>query len=220
MQRPLTDRALKLRLALGARVVAARRELLRVQDDLRFHATHDGLTGTWNKNAIVGCVYREIARAVREASDVAVLMCDLDHFKAVNDVHGHPIGDDVLRGVAARVQTVLRPYDFVGRYGGEEFLVVLPGCDGAYARDVAERIRAQVGQSPIVCGNMRVAMTCSIGLVTLSELSKPDVAPDPADMLDSADQLLYRAKALGRDRVVSAQDLPRTSEDASQNLVR
>ena len=103
-------------------------ELVATREALRFQATHDTLTGAWNRAAAMDTLRREVARADRSGSGLAVAMIDLDHFKAINDTHGHPGGDEVLREIARRCQGSVRPYDTFARYGGEEFILVLPTC--------------------------------------------------------------------------------------------
>jgi two-component system, cell cycle response regulator len=148
LTRPFDATALQLRVAVGARFVEMRERLVSVRSHLHFLATHDALTGAWNKSAILGFLYRETARAARDGTELAVLMCDVDHFKSINDRFGHPAGDEILRGLAGRLQSLVRPYDAIGRYGGEEFLVLLPGCEGTSACEIAQRmvehVRARV----------------------------------------------------------------------------
>lgn len=164
-------------------------------EEFRFRATHDSLTGVWNRAAIFDVLKRELLRAQREGTSVGVLLADLDHFKNVNDVHGHLAGDAVLREVAQRINSAVRTYDAVGRYGGEEFLVVLSGCEEEPIRH-AERIRALVSAEPVVTREGPITVTLSLG-VAISGRQLPDME----DILRAADAALYRAKRAGRNRV-------------------
>src|SRR5262249_44020973 len=119
------------------------------QNALRDQAQKDGLTGLWNRRALFEKIESEISRAHRDQIEVAVLMADVDHFKTINDTHGHLVGDEVLHEFARRIVGRIRPYDFAGRYGGEEFVIVLPGCSMAHAQRRAEEIRESIAQNPI-----------------------------------------------------------------------
>jgi diguanylate cyclase len=156
----------------------------------------DGLTRLPNHTAWLEAVEREFARSKREAQSMAVLMLDLDHFKAINDKHGHPVGDEVLRGVAQAVREALRLHDVPGRYGGEEFGVLLPRCDAAGAEAIAERVRARVEWASFA-GSLKV--TASIGCAVLA--ANDLVA---ASLIARADRALYAAKAEGRNRATRA----------------
>lgn len=167
-------------------------------EEYRFRATHDSLTGVWNRAAIFDVLKRELLRAQREGTSVGVLLADLDHFKKVNDVYGHLAGDAVLREVAQRINAAVRTYDSVGRYGGEEFLVVLSGCEEEPLRH-AERIRALVSAEPVVTREGAIPVTLSLG-AAISGLQLPEME----DILRAADAALYRAKRAGRNRVEAA----------------
>jgi diguanylate cyclase len=156
----------------------------------------DGLTRLPNHTAWLEAVEREFARSKREGGSMAVLMLDLDHFKAINDKHGHPAGDEVLRGVAEVLQEALRLHDVPGRYGGEEFGVLLPGSDAAAAEAIAERIRRKVEWASFA-GELKV--TASVGCAALDA---NDVFP--AAVVARADRALYAAKAAGRNRAMRA----------------
>ncbi len=127
-------------------------------------------------------------------------MADIDHFKHINDMHGHLVGDAVLREVAGRLRDVLRPYDAVGRYGGEEFLVVLPGCDGTSATGLAERLRQHVAAKPVETPQGDVAVTLSLGVAAWEGVG----AADPVELLRAADGAMYCAKSAGRNRTMLA----------------
>jgi two-component system cell cycle response regulator len=174
-------------------------QLQRTRDNLARLASTDALTGTANRRHFFERAHEEAARTQRDGSTVSFLAIDLDHFKAVNDEHGHGAGDEVLRQVAAAWRALLRPSDLIGRVGGEEFLIMLPHIGAAEAAAVAERLRQTAAALFIESGGARIAVTVSIGVAQY-------VAGGPAleSVLQTADQLLYAAKAQGRDRVIAA----------------
>jgi diguanylate cyclase (GGDEF)-like protein len=180
-----------------SRLGESQRELVRELDDARRSALLDELTHAWNRRAMVEILERESARARRECASVAVAMIDIDHFKRVNDVHGHPAGDAVIRGAADRLRAAVRAHDAVGRYGGEEFMVVLGSARAADAAVIGERIRAAVARSPIG----EIAVTVSVGVATMAAA---DVACTPSALVAAADRALYEAKRNGRNRVCFA----------------
>jgi diguanylate cyclase (GGDEF)-like protein len=188
LAKPVDASELKARLVAGRRIVA-------LQEKLRELATRDALTGLWNRAAILDLLKRELDRSRREDAPLSVVLADLDHFKHVNDALGHLVGDQVLRQAAQRMQAALRPYDTVGRYGGEEFLVVLPGCGAGNATSLAERLRQSVAAEPMNLENGEVAVTLSLGIAVFEAEGE---AVQAADLLRTADQALYRAKAAGR----------------------
>jgi diguanylate cyclase (GGDEF)-like protein len=193
--KPVDAHELSARLNAGRRIVALQEQLLAAQRQLREQASRDSLTGLWNRAAILDILDRELARARREQAAVGVVMADLDHFKRVNDTYGHLAGDEVLRQAARRLLGVLRPYDTVGRYGGEEFLLVLPGCDAQVTLTLAERLCRYMAAEPLECEGLPLTVTVSLGL-TASGGTEPAGA-----LLRAADAALYRAKAAGRNRV-------------------
>jgi diguanylate cyclase (GGDEF)-like protein len=195
LSKPVDPGHLRARLRAGERVVTLEANLLEAQAALKHQATHDRLTGLWNRGMVVDHLVRTLSQAEREGKTVTVVMGDLDHFKAVNDEHGHHAGDAVLVEVSRRMRAVLRKYDALGRYGGEEFLLVVTG-DAALARTMAERVRAAVGSEPVVDGPLSVPVTVSFGIA-----STADTGYDPDQLVDAADQALYRAKAAGRNTV-------------------
>ena len=181
---------------LAARLHVAQR-MLALHSALRVQATHDPLTGLLNRGAILDGLQRELQRASREGGCIGVIMVDLDHFKHINDCHGHLIGDAVLQESASRMHSVLRSYGQIGRYGGEEFLMVVPGHDETLASTVAERIRTCVCAAPIPTSAGPLSVTISLGVVTALGNH-----PGQADQLiAAADIALYRAKHAGRNRV-------------------
>jgi two-component system cell cycle response regulator len=195
--KPFHAQELEVRLRAGRRILDLQTELVEAREALRVQATRDPLTSIWNRYAILESLGREVTRAVRERSALAVMIADLDHFKEVNDTHGHLCGDAVLREVARRMQSCLRSYDLVGRYGGEEFLLVLPASSIANAMQVGERVRAAVAAEPVRVGEISVHATVSIGATAVE--GGAEATAD--DLIQAADAALYRAKAAGRNRV-------------------
>ena len=174
--------------------------LISERDELRRRAMLDPLTRAWNRDAVLEVLERELARAKRDGSPLSVIMADVDHFKGVNDSFGHPAGDLVLFGVAANLRAAVRPYDAVGRLGGEEFLVVLPRCGASAALTIAERMRRKVEAERFETASGPVSATLSLGVATT--VSPP--AAEAAGLIEAADRALYRAKADGRNRVAVA----------------
>jgi diguanylate cyclase (GGDEF)-like protein len=162
-------------------------------------ATTDALTGLINRREWMRLFEEAMARAARTADPLAILMLDIDHFKLINDRFGHPVGDAVLQAFAARCGSVLRAYDKLGRIGGEEFAVLLPGGNLEEALRVAEKLRAVLAATPLTLEDGQlVRLTCSVGVASAGrELSAER-------LLASADEALYRAKRDGRDRVAVA----------------
>lgn len=173
----------------------------RAEEATRHLAMYDALTELANRRALTESAERELARARREGRPLGVLMLDIDHFKRVNDRHGHQTGDEVLREFAARASGCLRGMDLLGRWGGEEFCAILPGARAAAAAAAAERIRAAIAAAPMAGGLVPVTVTIGVAV------SRP--ADDGLDeLLGRADAALYEGKAAGRNRVVAAVDLP------------
>jgi len=183
-------------LELRSRIVVGKR-ILDLQQSLRFAATHDFLTTLLNRSEILAALEREIARGARDDKPATVILADVDHFKRINDTLGHAAGDEVLKEVARRLKADLRPYDIVGRYGGEEFLIILPGCNLANGVKRADEIRKIVSGQTIPTPAGSTSVTVSMG-VTASDNSRYCI---PAEFLQEADASLYRAKNNGRNRV-------------------
>lgn len=163
-------------------------------------ATRDGLTGALNRRAFMERAAERHTLARRYGRGFSVLMIDADHFKAVNDTHGHDAGDAVLKALVASIQAMLRETDIMGRMGGEEFAAALPETDAEGARVVAERVREAVAETRITHGAATLAFTVSIGVATCTG----DCAETMDTLLKQADQALYAAKQAGRNRVVLA----------------
>jgi diguanylate cyclase (GGDEF)-like protein len=198
--KPFEVDELHARVRAGRRVLALQEELVEAREALRDQATRDGLTGLWNRTAIFDILQNELARSGRSGEPLIVLMADLDGFKPVNDRFGHMAGDAVLRQVAARMRAAVRRYDAVGRYGGEEFLIVLPRCERVGGLALAERIRHAIGAECFRAGDVEIRLTCSLG----AACARPPVVPLADDLVREADAALYRAKHQGRDRVEGA----------------
>jgi len=201
----------KLASAVNAMLMAIQKtktELLQAQESLRFHAEHDGLTGVLNRRAIRDLLRKELARCRREKSTMGVILADVDHFKKINDRYGHGAGDAVLVTAMQRISSTLRSYDVVGRYGGEEFLIIAPGCDLELAQKLAERIRTAVGDQPVDLGDETASITLSLG-VTLGTAES-----DPEFLVALADTAMYQAKRKGRNRVEVGLELPEPELEA------
>lgn len=196
VRKPFDPLELDARLRTGRRILDLQDKLIAAREALRFGATHDALTGLANRSVILETLNREHSRQRREGGTFGIILADIDHFKDVNDTQGHLCGDDVLREVTNAMRDSVRPYDTVGRYGGEEFLIVVPEADALTALRVAERIRRAVESRVIGCGESSVRVTASFGIAASSG-SEP---LRPQALLHSADEALYRAKSNGRNR--------------------
>lgn len=191
---------LRARLNTGRRIVSEQDALIAERESLRQRATHDSLTGLWNRAAILEILDKELSRHRREGASVGILMADLDHFKQINDTHGHLAGDAVLREAGRRIRSGLRAYDAGGRYGGEEFLLVLPGCGLEQTAEIGERLRRRLGEQPLAVPQGLIAVTISLG-ATATGTGRGD---DAESLLQAADVALYRAKKGGRNRLETA----------------
>lgn len=198
LTKPFNPQELKARIRVGLRLLDLEDNLVQAREVMRFKATHDTLTGVWNRGAIVETLEKEVWRSRREDTSLGVLLVDLDHFKSVNDTYGHLVGDAVLQEVTRRVQNDIRPYDAVGRYGGEEFLILLPGCGGSETRDKADRFRDGLHALPVATAAGDLKVTMSIGGIATAEWPRET----PNQILQMVDLALYRAKEEGRNRTV------------------
>jgi diguanylate cyclase (GGDEF)-like protein len=165
---------------------------------LKYHATHDFLTGIFNRNEITTIMEKECARALRHGGTLSVIICDIDHFKRVNDTYGHIEGDRVIREAAGIMLSCLRNSDYLGRFGGEEFIILLPGIRARDASLIAERIRATIEHARIMTAKGVVSITMSMGIASSEHLRKPNAD----QILNAADEALYTAKHDGRNRAM------------------
>ena len=179
----------------SARLLVTQHRLLQAREALRREASRDGLTSLWNRKAILSILERELLRGQRDRQSVGLIMIDVDHFKTINDTRGHAAGDAVLRIIASGIAAMVRPYDSVGRIGGEEFLIVAPNCALGETWELAERVRVHVANCSIMAGGSAVRVSLSLGVATAS------AANDLEKLLHAADSALYQAKNAGRNRV-------------------
>jgi diguanylate cyclase (GGDEF)-like protein len=195
--KPFEPQELRVRLRNGKRILCLMDQLILAREALREQAARDPLTGLWNHNAVLELLSKEIDRAHRQSTCVGVVLLDLDHFKRINDTYGHLMGDHVLRKTAAALQGSIRPYDAAGRFGGEEFLLVLPGCDRMNAISHAERLRMVLNRLIVEAPAGRAHVTASFGVTVVDSA----MLIDADGAVHVADSALYAAKAAGRDRV-------------------
>jgi diguanylate cyclase (GGDEF)-like protein len=196
LTKPFDAQELRARLRVGGRILSLQDDLLTAQAELHFRATNDALTGIANRRAILEALGKELARQVRDDRPFGIVLADIDHFKSVNDTYGHLAGDDVLRTVAQRLRDSTRPYDSVGRYGGEEFLIVAPFADIPGTMALAERIRGHIESQPVFAHGGPIRVTASQGVA----VSQHPPCVDAKMLLQLADDALYRAKENGRNR--------------------
>jgi len=198
LAKPVDPGELEARVRTGRRIVQLQADLIEAQAALRHQATRDPLTGLQNRGAIVDLLGREMARAGQEGWTLAVALVDLDHFQQVNDAHGQTAGDSALREVATRLRGTLRANDRVGRYGGEEFLIIFSGCDAKGGTLGAERLRGVLSRAPVDAAGVPLTLTASFGVASLAG------ATDATALLQRADEALRRAKRDGGNRVAAA----------------
>ncbi|MFZ0336274.1 MAG: diguanylate cyclase [Candidatus Acidiferrales bacterium] len=200
LSKPFDAEELRARLQVGERILRMQDELIAARDALHFQATHDLLTGVSSRGAAMDFLSRELARSFREQRSMGIVIADLDHFKRINDEYGHLAGDKVLHELAQRMLKCVRTYDCVGRYGGEEFLIVFPSSNEEGTLRQAERIRKAVESAPVQLPQGPIPVTASFGIVATDASKLQDVM----ELLRFADAALYRAKERGRNRVERA----------------
>lgn len=191
----LVERELELRI-----VNASQLDLQKKNKNLRRRSLIDPLLGTWNRGAIMRILTIEAIRCDKLGMPLGLIVADLDHFKKINDTYGHPAGDAVLVKVASRLRSCIRPQEALGRYGGEEFLIVLPGASHDTAMTVAERMRLAIASQPEVINGVTLNLTISAGVATSDQFP----AATTEELISRADMALYAAKDGGRNRVVKA----------------
>ena len=205
IRKPFDEGELAARVRVGLRIIQLENKLVNSQRKLMALAREDPLTKLFNRRALFDEVLKELNRSMREKGNVATMLLDVDGFKAINDNHGHLAGDIVLVEVARRLKDACREYDLVGRYGGEEFFMLLPHTDRAGALKVAERIRTAMRSKPVEFGKNKISFTASIGLYCTSfesGLKGQNVNERLLDeMIKKTDYALYAAKRGGKNRV-------------------
>jgi len=195
--KPFKHNELRVRLRAGRRIIELQNELLAAREILYAKATHDSLTSLLNHEEILGILDRELARSERDGLCVSIIMVDIDHFKQVNDTYGHLAGDVVLRTISHKMQAMMRMYDSIGRYGGEEFLVILPECCMECAAAFAQRLCSCISSDTIDTPDGMIAVTISLGVADSGKGGRQDAQA----LVKAADSALYKAKKNGRNRV-------------------
>jgi len=207
LTKPCNPSQLRARIRTGERILQMQADLIQARELVRFKSTHDLLTGAWSRGATLDMLARELSRGKRENRPLGLILIDLDDFKNINDTLGQFTGDEVLRAAALRVLSSVRMYDVVGRFAGDEFLILLPGCDAIGTRAKAERIRQAIGGSALGTATRPVSLTASFGVLSAA----PDDSPTPESTLRAINIALYRAKEGGRNRVeLSAENVSPT----------
>ncbi len=204
LTKPCDPAELKARLHTGRRILQLENKLVEARENMRFKATHDALTSLWDRGAIMSLLQSELSRSRRDGQPVSVILCDVDYFKFINDTHGHPAGDAVLEEISRRMLHSVRAHDSVGRYGGEEFLIVLGGVDREHLQLRAEQLQNAIRSTPCetVAGPLLVSI--SAGAITVGTCQRK-IEVD--QVLRMVDQSLYQAKEQGRNRIVYADPL-------------
>jgi two-component system cell cycle response regulator len=195
LTKPCNPAELKARLLTGRRILQLEEKLVEAREGMRFRATHDGLTRLMNRTAILGSLQQSLDIFQREGIPFSVLLCDIDYFKRVNDIYGHVAGDAILEHFASRLRNCVRSEDLIGRYGGEEFLIILNGCKGDDLPFRAEQVRRAISETPFAIREALLTIFTSIGGTTVDGGNIPLTAEL---IVEQADAALYQAKANGR----------------------
>ena len=194
ISKPVDLAELQLRIRTGRRIIELQANLLEAQEALRIQATQDFLTRINNRAAIMDILNQEMKRTSRTKNPMGVVMCDIDKFKNINDTYGHPAGDAVIREVAARIKDTLREYDAVGRFGGEEFLIVVPEIGAKDLLSMSNRVREIIANKPMSIPDSEITVTMSFGGAILT--GEASLTND--ELVAQADAALYEAKEDGR----------------------
>ncbi|MDO9529436.1 MAG: diguanylate cyclase [Syntrophales bacterium] len=202
LTKPFDRRELFSRIEVGQRIVDLERALNESNRKLHQMAVTDSLTGIFNRRAILERLGDELSRAGREKIPLCLIMLDIDHFKRVNDEYGHIVGDNVLVEVVNRVKSQLRSYDIMGRYGGEEFLLGVPGANPEAGRKIAEKLRTCICERPFEIDDKRLNVSISLGVTSIVPSRDGNTNDFIEVMIKTADDALYKAKETGRNRVV------------------
>ena len=209
LTKPFNAQELRARIHVGERLLSLQQDLILTKEELLFRATHDALTGIANRGVAMDALSREQSRQVREKTAFGIILADIDHFKYINDKYGHLCGDSVLKEVVRRMSECARPYDTMGRYGGEEFLIVVPASGVSGSFELAERMRKALESQPFTTDAGPVHVTASFGVAVSSKESPLD----SQGLLHLADDALYRAKKYGRNRTELAESQKAGIED-------
>ncbi|MCX8063628.1 MAG: diguanylate cyclase [Candidatus Hydrogenedentes bacterium] len=194
--KPFDNKELWARIKVGIRTINLHRTLVKAQKALEYEALHDPLTGVLNRRGILERLEEEIERGYRKGYQICVAMFDLDHFKKINDTYGHQTGDEVLKGFVKILQNHTRPYDSIGRLGGEEFLLIVPEISESEAILILEKLLNEIRKSPIYTHNNELKITTSIGGIIINGKLNVD------KVIKLVDESLYQAKERGRNQLI------------------
>ena len=214
MTKPFSLDELRARVVVGERILNLESRLSKSRDRLERLATYDGLTGLLNRWAIEEHAEAELSRVRREGGSVSLILLDLDYFKEINDQHGHLAGDQALRLVATLLVQNVRPYDWVGRWGGDEFLIVLPETRLPEASVVVERVRAAMAAARLTLPDDTGTIQMRVSIWVTNASVDSGALPSRETLLRQADEALYRAKREGRNRAALYMNVPALPSDS------
>lgn len=210
LTKPCNLEELKARLRTGVRILQLEDKLVEAREAMRFEATHDALTSLWHRGTILNILQRDLTRPQAHRTPISILLCDVDHFKSINDNYGHLAGDAILKEVALRLHRKIRPEDAVGRYGGEEFLLILRGCGSHEIDERSAELRRAIEEFRFNIGPMDLNVTLSGGSLALDQWEETLTTEQ---VLGRVDEALYQAKAQGRNRIIRALDFAQTTSE-------